>query len=282
MQTVVSTPGGERWAEIHEISRPEPGPDELLVEVHAAGINRGELTLVQIREDFRPGQEIAGVVAAGPRTGERVVGLADWHGWSEYAAVPEHRIVPLPDDIDFATAAALPMAGSTALNLIRLGGDLLGRNVTVTGASGGVGVIAVQLAQLAGANVTAVSAVTEDAPGDQHVILESVGGDSLDQAIAKVALGGLILVFGNSSKQPASLDFRSFAGRDRVRIQTFFSAHYEHLAADNLRTLLGLVAGGRLEVQVGLETSLADVNDALDALDQRRVRGKAILRVASS
>jgi NADPH2:quinone reductase len=278
MRAVVSTPGGERWAEIRDIPAPEPGPGELLVEVHAAGINRGELTLVQMREDFRPGQEIAGVVADGPRKGERVVGLADWHGWAEYAAVPEHRTVSLPDEIGFATAAALPMAGNTALNLIRLSGDIVGRNVTVSGASGGVGVIAAQLARIGGASVSAVSAVTDDVADGQHVILESVGGASLDAAIAKVALGGLILVFGNSSKEPASLDFRSFAGRDRVRIQTFFSAHYEHLAADNLNTLLGLVVDGRLEVQVGLEAPLADVNDALDALDQRRVPGKAILR----
>jgi NADPH2:quinone reductase len=279
MQAVVSTPGGERWAELRDLPTPEPGPDELLVEVHAAGINRGELTLVQLRDEFRPGQEIAGVVAAGPRRGERVVGLADWHGWAEYATVPEHRTVTLPDEIGFATAAALPMAGNTALNLVRLGGDLLGRNVTVTGASGGVGVIATQLARLAGANVTAVSAVTDDVPDGQHVILESVGGASLDKAIAKVALGGLILVFGNSSKERSTIDFRDFAGRDRVRVQTFFSAHYEHLAAENLRTLLGLVADGRLEVRVGLETPLAEVNDALDALDQRRVDGKAILTV---
>src|SRR3954451_15283031 len=145
MQAVVSTPGGERWAELRDVPEPEPGPGELLVEVHAAGINRGELTLLQIRDEFRPGQEVAGVVATGPRKGERVVGLADWHGWGEHAVVPEHRVVPLPDGIDFATPAALPMAGATALNLIRLGGDLLDRNVTVTGASGGVGTIAVQL-----------------------------------------------------------------------------------------------------------------------------------------
>jgi NADPH:quinone reductase len=281
MEAVVSTPGGERWAELREVPEPEPGPGELLVQVHAAGINRGELMLLQLREDFRPGQEIAGVVATGPRSGERVVGLADWRGWAPYATVPEHRTVPLPDDIDFATAAALPMAGCTALNLVRLAGDVLGRNVLVTGASGGVGVIAVQLARLAGANVTAVSAVDDQAPDGQHVVLESVGGASLDQAIAKVAAGGLILVFGNSSKEPSSIDFRGFAGRDRLRIQSFFSAHYEHLAADNLRTLLGLVADGRLKVQIGLETPLAEVNDALDALSERRVRGKAVLRVAA-
>jgi NADPH:quinone reductase-like Zn-dependent oxidoreductase len=219
-------------------------------------------------------------VAAGPREGERVVGLADWHGWAPYATVPEHRVVPLPDAIDFAVAAALPMAGATALNLIRRGGDLLGRNVLVTGASGGVGVIAVQLARLAGANVTAVSAVTEDAPDGQHLILESVGGASLDHAIAKVAAGGLILVFGNSSRERSTLDFRDFAGRDSVRLATFFSAAYEHRAADNLRTLLDLVGDGRLRVEVGLQTPLAEVNDALDALSERRVRGKAILRMA--
>jgi len=259
---------------------PEPGPDELLVEVHAAGINRGELTLVQIRDEFRPGQEIAGVVAAGRRQGERVVGLADWHGWAEYATVPEHRVVPLPDALDFATAAALPMAGATALNLIRLSGDVLGRNVLVTGASGGVGTIAAQLARLAGANVTAVSAVTEDAPDGQHVILESAGGASLEQAIAKVGPGGLILVFGNSARTRSSIDFRDFAGRDRVRLQAFISAAYEDRAADNLRTLLALVQDGRLNVTIGLETPLAEVNNALDALEARQVRGKAILRVA--
>jgi NADPH:quinone reductase-like Zn-dependent oxidoreductase len=279
MRAVVSTPGGERWAELREVPEPEPGPDELLVQVNAAGINRGELTLVQMREDFRPGQEVAGVVAAGPRQGERVVGLADWHGWAPYATVPEHRVVPLPDAIPFATAAALPMAGATALNLIRQGGDLLGRNVLVTGASGGVGVIAVQLARLAGAHVTAVSAVTEDAPDGQHVILESVGGASLEQALAKAAPRGLVLVYGNSSKEGSSVDFRDFGGRDGVRLQVFFSAWYEDRAADNLRTLLGLVADGRLQVQVGLETPLADVNDALDALDARQVKGKAILTV---
>ena len=281
MRAVVSTPGGERWAELREVPEPEPGPDEVLVEVHAAGINRGELTLVQIREDFRPGQEVAGVVAAGPRKGERVVGLADWRGWAELAAVPEHRLVTLPDDIGFSTAAALPMAGTTALNLIRIGGDLLGRDVTVTGASGGVGVIAVQLAKLAGANVTAVSAVADDSPDGQDLILESAGGASLDQAIAKVAAGGLILVFGNSSKERSSIDFRDFAGRDAARIQAFYSAAHEHKAAGNLRTLLGLVADGRLAVQVGLETPLEDVNDALDALAARKVPGKADPRGAA-
>ena len=229
-----------------------------------------------MREDFRPGQEIAGVVAAGPRSGERVVGLADWHGWAPYATCPSTGPFRCPTTSTSRPRAALPMAGATALNLIRLGGDLARRNVTVTGASGGVGVIAVQLARLAGANVTAVSAV--DDPSRRAARDPRVGRRRVARPGARQGRpGGLILVFGNSSKEPSPIDFREFAGRDRVRVQSFFSAHYEQLAADNLRTLLGLVADGRLEVRVGLQTPLAEANDALDALSERRVDGKAIL-----
>jgi NADPH:quinone reductase len=280
MKAVVSTPGGERWAELREVPVPDPGPGEVLVEVHAAGINRGELALVRMREDFRPGQDVAGVVASGPRQGERVVGLADWHGWAPYATVPEHRLARLPDSIDFVSAAALPMAGTTALNLVRLGGDLLGRDVLVTGARGGVGGFAVQLARLAGANVTGVSAVTEDAPGDQDLVLESAGGVSLEHAVSKVAAGGLVLVFGNSARERSSIDFRDFAGRDGVRVRVYYSAAHEHVAGAGLRTLVGLVAEGRLRVEVGLAAPPAEVNDVLDALDARRVSGKAVLRMA--
>ncbi len=278
MQAVVSTPGGERWAELRELPTPEPGPDELLVEVHAAGINRGELTLVQMREDFRPGQEIAGVVADGPRKGERVVGLADWHGWAEYATVPEHRTVPLPDDIDFATAAALPMAGNTALNLIRLSGDLLGRNVTVTGASGGVGVIAVQLARLAGANVD----------GRLRGHRRRGRGPGRDPRVGRRRVA-----------RPGAREGRARRADPRVRqlVEGAVEARLPRLRGARPRArpvvLLGALRaprrrqpahaagpGGRgaAHVQVGLETPLAEVNDALDALDERRVPGKAILR----
>ena len=84
-------------------------------------------------------------------------------------------------------------------------------------------------------------------------------------------------MFGNSSKERSTIDFRDFAGRDAARVQAFYSAAHEHKAAANLRTLLGLVGDGALQVQVGLETPLAEVNDALDALAARQVRGKAIL-----
>ena len=271
MQAVVSTPGGERRAELRDVPVPEAEPGEVLVRVHAAGINRGELTLVEIREDFRPGQEVAGVVAAGPREGERVVGLADWHGWAEYATVPEHRLVTLPDAIGFATAAALPMAGTTALNLIRLGGDLLGRDVTVTGASGGVGVIAVQLARLAGAErdrrVGGDRGLARRPGPDPRVRRRRVARPGDRQG--RGAAGSSSCSATPRRSAPPSTSATSPAATP-LASRRFYSAAHEHKAADNLRTLLGLVADGALQVQVGLETPLAEVNDALDALAARQ------------
>ena len=138
--------------------RPEPeaAPDEAVVEVHAFSVQRGELSLLELRSDgWAPGQDVAGVVVAaatdgtGPPQGTRVLGVADGGGWSERVAVPTRRLAELPGKVSFATGAALPISALTALRALRLGGQLLGREVLVTGASGGVGHFALQLARLA-------------------------------------------------------------------------------------------------------------------------------------
>src|SRR6266536_627023 len=140
-----------------DLPEPEPTPHQAVIEVGAYAINRGELSLLSQRADgWTPGQDLAGVVVAaaadgtGPSAGTRVVGLADWGGWSERVAVPTHRIAPLPETVTFPRAAALPVAGLTALRTLRTGGALLGRRVLVTGGSGGVGSFAVQLARAYG------------------------------------------------------------------------------------------------------------------------------------
>ncbi len=163
MLAIVNTPGGPEPVAIREIAEPEPLPNEAIVTVHAFSLNRGELRLFQARpEGWRPGQDIAGVVVraaadgSGPPAGTRVVGLCDWHGWAERAAVPSHRMAALADNVSFAAAASLPVAGLTALRTLRHGAPLLGKRVLITGAAGGVGNLAVQLAARSGARVTAV------------------------------------------------------------------------------------------------------------------------------
>ena len=306
MRAVVSTHNGAGRTEIREVPVPEPAPDEALVEVRAFAVNRGELTLVATRDEWIPGQDVAGVVArqaadgSGPPAGTRVAGLAEWHGWAQYVGVPTIRIAELPDAVDDAAAAALPMAGTTAIGVLEAGGPLLGARVLVTGASGGVGRYAVQLASIGGARVTAVAraeradgvralgaadvvAATGDAPdGSFDLILESEGGPSLEAAVAKVAAHGTIAVFGSSSREPSRVGFIEFAqhGGFGARIVSYFSHHHADAVGRRLAMLVGLVAEGRLDPGVGYEAGWEDLNAALDALENRRFGGKAVLRVS--
>jgi NADPH:quinone reductase len=302
MHAIVATPEGRSWTERREVPPPAPAADEALIAVRAFAVNRGELVLVRRRgEGWQPGQDVAGEVVqaaadgSGPQAGERVAGLAEWQGWAEQAVVPVHRLAAIPDGLDFAVAAALPMAGTTAANLVRAGGALLGTRVLITGASGGVGHLAVQLAVLGGAHVTAVargeradalraygaSAVVADVAEAERpfdLVLESVGGATLDGALERVAAGGTVLIYGNSSREPAKLDFAAFAGREAT-IRSYFSARHEADAGRLLSMLLDLVAAGRLHVEIGFRDSWDALNEALDGLSERRFAGKAVLTV---
>jgi NADPH:quinone reductase-like Zn-dependent oxidoreductase len=295
MQAVIATPGS---IEFRDVPAPEPAADEALLAVRAFAINRGELLLLSMREDWIPGQDIAGFVERaaldgnGPPAGTRVAALADWHGWAEYAAVPARRIAPLPDGVGFAAAAALPMAGTTALNALRHGGSLLGKRVLVTGASGGVGSFAVQLAQLSGARVTAVArrdadrlrehgaaeVLPEVGGGPYDLILESAGGASLAAAMEAVAFDGVIVLVGNSSGEDAPLNFGTLvAGHGSARIENFLSGVHAPRAGADIAVLVELLAAGRLASDVGFEADWADLPAALDALRDRQVAGKAVL-----
>jgi NADPH:quinone reductase-like Zn-dependent oxidoreductase len=302
MQAIVATADGPSFTERREVAPPAPAPNEALVAVRAFAVNRGELTLVRRRDGWQPGQDVAGEIVqaaadgSGPQVGERVAGLAEWHGWAEQAAVPSHRLAVLPDGVDFVRAAALPMAGTTAANLVLQGGALLGTRALITGASGGVGHLAVQLAALGGADVTAVAraeraeamrgygarTVVADpaaAEGPFDLVLESAGGASLDAALGLVAPGGTVILFGNSSREPSTLDFTAFFGHEEATIRTYFSARHEADAGRLLAMLLDLVAAGRLHVEVGFEGSWDRLNEAMDGLSERRFAGKAVLTV---
>lgn len=306
MLALVNTPDGEEPVELREVDEPAPASDETLVDVRAFSLNRGELTLLAGRpEGWQPGQDIAGVVLQeaadgnGPPEGARVVGLVDGAGWAERAAVPTTRLAVLPDEVGLVEAASLPIAGLTALRTLRHGGALLGRRVLITGAAGGVGRLAVQLAARSGAHVTGVAGspergegleklgadevVTdvEDAEGPFDLILESVGGASLVSAVGLIAPDGTIILFGNSSGEPAPISFPDFFGHENARLQTFFSfasGPPESYARD-LGLLAALVASGAVVPQIGFEESWRELSRATEALRERRVAGKAILRV---
>jgi NADPH:quinone reductase-like Zn-dependent oxidoreductase len=302
MLALVAAANKPEHIELREAPPPFPGPAEVLLEIRAFGVNRGELRLLEGRPDgWRPGQDVAGVVGreaadgSGPHAGQRVVALVDQAGWAEMAAVPASRIAPLPDDVSFESAAALPVAGLTALRALRLGGMLLLKRVLITGASGGVGQFAVQFAALAGAEVSAiarteraqamrdlgastVSPSIEELQGTFDVILESVGGSSLSAAARLVGPDGALIFFGNSSREPSSISFADFGGHPRARLLPFhvYESGPPPFAAD-LELMARLVGSGRLKPLVGYQGSWRNMDAALAALRDRQFAGKAVL-----
>jgi NADPH:quinone reductase-like Zn-dependent oxidoreductase len=231
--------------------------------------------------------------------GTRVVALVDQAGWAERVAARTSRIGVLPENVTFAQAATLPVAGLTALRALRVGGTLLGRKVLITGATGGVGQIALQLAAHGGAQVMGTSRhpergeyllragnvqLTSDVSslkGPFDLILESVGGESLTAALRLVGRDGTVVLFGNSSGQDSTVSFGSFAGRAHARLYAFFvyeSGEPPTFGSD-LALLAGEIGADRLQPQVGLEASWRDPVAALAALRERSIEGKAVLAI---
>jgi NADPH:quinone reductase len=306
MLAVVATQRPDTPAEIREVAEPSASPHEAIVEVHAFSLNRGELRLFATRpEGWQPGQDIAGVVirqaadGSGPPEGSRVVALVDQAGWSQRVAAPTARMATLPDDVSFAAAATLPIAGITALRTLRYGGCLLGRRVLITGAAGGVGRFAVELAARAGARVTGVVGGPERAEGLQELgaaevvtrledlsslfdlILESVGGNMLATAIHHVAPNGTVVVFGNSSGESTSISFGDFVGRAGVRLQSYISylSGTPESYGEDLALLVSLIADGKLHPQIGSDKSWRDLLQVMTDLRERDIPGKAVFHV---
>jgi NADPH:quinone reductase-like Zn-dependent oxidoreductase len=303
MLALVNTANSTSPVELREVTEPQPVPNEALVEVRAFSLNRGELRLFQIRpEGWRPGQDISGVVlkqaaeGSGPEAGTRVVALTDNAGWAERAAVPGHRMAALPQNVGFEEAAALPVAGLTALRTLRHGAPLLSKRVLITGAAGGVGHMAVQIAARSGARVTAIVGGPErgrhlrgaveivegidSTKGQFALILESAGGASLAAAIARVEARGTIVIFGNSSGEPTSVSFRDFAEHPNARIQGFsyFTSEAEDRFAPDLALLASLVGDGSLKPAL-VEHSWRDIVKVGPELRDRHIAGKAVFRI---
>lgn len=305
MRALIMSPDSPSGLRLAEVDEPRPLANEALVSVHATSLNRGELRLLNIRpEGWIPGQDVVGIVeraaadGSGPAVGTRVGALVDEAGWAEHVAVPTDRLAVIPDKVSFVSAATLPVAGTTALRVLRHGGDLTGQQVLITGASGAVGRFQIQIAREQGAAVTAVAATRhaedlrglgaqqvlesiERAEGPFSLITESVGGQSLAHAIVRVAPGGTIVMFGWSSGELTPIGFRQFVpGHEGARLQTF--AYYTSgpaIGAD-IAALLALVAAGRLETRVSLTVPWTEIGQALDALRQRSFSGKAVLTIA--
>ena len=304
MLALVRSGDSEEAVELRDVPEPDPAPNEAVIEVGAVSLNRGELTLLAMRPDgWRPGQDVGGVVlhpaadGTGPAQGEAVVAWVDEAGWGQRVAAPTGRVVELPETVVVEAAATLPVAGLTALRTLRIGGQLIGQRVLVTGAAGGVGRFAVQIAAMLGAEVVAVARNAErgsglrdlgagevvpdveSAAGTFDLILESAGGPSLSAAVDRLSPEGILVVFGNSSKEPSEVRFQAVPGLARIQAFRVYESGEPPSFGSDLGRLVSLLASGRLQAQIGYQSSWREAGAALRALRERRVNGKAILRV---
>jgi NADPH2:quinone reductase len=303
MRAIVYDPQAPAKLRFDDVTEPTVADSQALIDVHAIALNFGELHFIDHmrRPGEVPGWDSAGVVAraaadgSGPSEGTRVVGFSGEAGWAERRAVATDNLAPLPEFVEFDEAAALPVAGVTALQALRALGPVVGRRVLITGASGGVGRFAVQLAARAGAHVIAavgspargeglpelgaaeVIVGLDSVSGPVFGVLDNVGGSLLAQAFSLVDDGGSVQSIGMASNEPTTINFEHERRTgNRKRLEPFtVRAPFQ----SDLQYLLTLLADGELDPQIGLRDCWDNIAAAAQALLGRKVAGKAVLRV---
>ena len=306
MRALVADPTASPPLSLADVPEPAPGPGELLLDMEAASVNRGEIrTAAKQPPGTVIGWDVAGTVAAlgeGVTTfdvGERVVALSpDGGSFAERVVVPAEWTAPLPSACDFVPAATLPVAGVTAAGTLRLARTHAGDRVLVTGAAGGVGQFTLQLALQARATVTGQAASEERAaavratgaealvhPGDGSpvdgefdVVLDGIGGPMLGPLLAATAPNGRVVVYGNSADAESTFRVETFysKGVTIYGFRVFTSVPPDQVVKD-MATLADQVASGTLSIKVQATAPLADALPLIADLYARKVTGKVVL-----
>jgi NADPH:quinone reductase len=309
IQAIVVDPSVPGRLKIDRVELATPLPNEVIVQVAAISLNRGEIRRSQTAAaGWRPGWDLAGTIiqaavdGSGFPVGTRVVGFLPEGAWAERVAVSTQAIAALPDAVDFQTAATLPVAGLTALLGLERGGLLLNRSVLITGASGGVGYFACQIAAAAGAIVTAQVRRPElvefvkkaqahqvivgdgfDRYAPYDLVLDSVGGEILPAVLTQLAPDGTCVMFGATAGSNITFNASNFYSRGGLNLYGFILFHElkKQPATTGLARLVKLVADGVLVPHIDLEAPWNEIALVAQKLTDRQFLGKAVLHIPS-
>ena len=294
--------GGLEVLKVVEVDRPIPGPGKVLVRVKAAGINPGEASIRKgLFAEHWPatfpsgqGSDLAGVVEeVGPgvtnvAVGDEVIGFTNERSsQAELVVVEAGNLVPRPANVSWEQAGALFVAGTTAYAAVRSVALNAGDTVVVSGAAGGVGSIAVQLARNADARVIGLAGAANHEWLTEHGVIPVAYGDGVEERI-RTACGGKVDAFIDTfGGGYVELALKLGVAKSRIDTIIDFAAAAKHgvktegsheaANAEVLAQLAGLISAGRLEIPIAKVYPLGDVREAYRELEQRHTRGKIVL-----
>jgi NADPH:quinone reductase-like Zn-dependent oxidoreductase len=294
--------GGLEVLKVVDVPRPTPGPGQVLVRVKAAGINPGEISIRKgvfaerwpAKFPSGQGSDFAGVVEeTGPGVakiakGDEVIGFThERASQAEFVVVDAGTLVPRPAKVSWEQAGGLFVAGTTAFAAVRAVDLKPGDTVVVSGAAGGVGSIAVQLARNAGAKVIGLAGKGNDQWLTDHGVIPVAYGDGVEDRI-RAASGGKVDAFVDTfGGGYVELAIKLGVAINRIdTIIDWAAAEKYHVKTDGnavagnaevLGQLAGLVAAGKLEIPIAKVYPLSKVREAYQELEQRHTRGKIVL-----
>ncbi|MBN6714846.1 NADPH:quinone oxidoreductase family protein [Pseudomonas capsici] len=308
---------------LENVDSPAIKKNEILLDVQAAGVNFPDTLIIEGKYQFKPpfpfspGGEAAGIISqvgekiTHLKPGDRVMALTGWGSFAEQVAVPGYNVLPIPEAMDFTTAAAFSMTYGTSMHALKQRANLQpGETLLVLGASGGVGLAAVEIGKALGARVIAAASsaekleVARNAGADElinysetslkdevkrltagngvDVIYDPVGGDLFDQAIRSIAWNGRLLVVGFASghipELPVNLALLKGASVVGVFWGSFAQRQPQENAA-NFKQLFDWYAEGKLKPLVSQVYPLERGAEAIEVLGKRSAVGKVVVSI---
>lgn len=318
----------EKWGppstlKVGELPTPQPGPKEILIRVKACGVNFPDVLIVQglyqFKPDFpfSPGGEIAGIVedvgsaVKGFQKGQEVVTMIGWGGMAEYVVANKNVVFPKPPGMPFDVASAFLMVYGTSLHALKDRAALKeGESLVVLGASGGVGLAAVELGKLMGARVIAAASTDEKlAICKQHgaddlinystenlkdrikeltggkgadVVYDPVGGAYSEQALRATAWKGRFLVVGFAAGDIPKIPLNLALLKGCQIVGVFWGSFAQRNPGGNMQNTMQLLQwyqSGKINPHIHGTYSLAEAPKAIEALMNRKVSGKVVIEI---